>query len=156
VDPFITEVDGVLATSTLGDNFQWIDCTGNLPISGAITNEFTPINDGNYAVEVTNNQCTWMSDCFTFSTVSTSQINEDEAYSVYPNPANDFLTLYVPKGKSIASISLMDELGRILAVREVTSAAKTFDLLKLEGGMYFLTVHETSTEQTILQFQVIK
>jgi len=29
-------------------------------------------------------------------------------------------------------------------------------LLKLEGGMYFLTVHETSTEQTILQFQVIK
>jgi hypothetical protein len=156
LNPIITEVDGVLATSTLGDNFQWIDCTGNLPISGAITNEFTPINDGNYAVEVTNNQCTWMSDCFTFSTVSTSQINEDEAYSVYPNPANDFLTLYMPKGKSVASISIMDELGRIVAVREVTSAANTFDLLKLEGGMYFLTVHETSTEPTILQFQVIK
>jgi hypothetical protein len=50
----------------------------------------------------------------------------------------------------------MDELGRIVAVREVTSAANTFDLLKLEGGMYFLTVHETSTEPTILQFQVIK
>jgi hypothetical protein len=156
LNPIITEVDGVLVTSTLGDNFQWIDCNGNVPISGAITNEFTPTNDGNYAVEVTNNQCTWMSDCFTFSTVSTSQINEDDAYSVYPNPANDFLKLYVPKGKSIASISIMDELGRIVAVREVTSAANTFDLLKLEGGMYFLTVHETSTEQTILQFQVIK
>ena len=156
LNPIITEVDGVLATSTLGDNFQWIDCTGNLPISGAITNEFTPINDGNYAVEVTNNQCTWMSDCFTFSTVSTSQINGNEAYFVYPNPANDFLTLYVPKGKSVASISIMDELGRIVAVREVTSAANTFALLKLEGGMYFLTVHETSTESTILQFQVIK
>jgi hypothetical protein len=97
-----------------------------------------------------------MSDWFTFSTFSTCQINEDDAYSVYPNPANDFLTLYVPKGKSIASISIMDELGRIVAVREVTSATITIDLLKLEDGMYFLTIHETSTEPTILQFQVIK
>jgi hypothetical protein len=156
LNPIITETDGVLSTSALGDNFQWIHCNNNSAINGAVTNEYTPINDGNYAVEVTNNQCTWMSDCFTFSTVSTSQINGNEAYSVYPNPANDFLTLYVPKGKSVASISIMDELGRIVAVREVTSAANTFDLLKLEGGMYFLTVHETSTESTILQFQVIK
>lgn len=156
LNPIITETDGVLSTSALGDNFQWIDCNNNSAINGAVTNEYTPINDGNYAVEVTNNECTWMSDCFTFSTVSTSQINGNEAYFVYPNPANDFLKLYVPKGKSVASISIMDELGRIVAIGEVTSAANTFDLLKLEGGMYFLTVHETSTEQTILQFQVIK
>jgi hypothetical protein len=156
LNPIITETDGVLSTSALGDNFQWIDCNNNSAINGAVTNEYTPINDGNYAVEITKNECTWMSDCFSFSTVSTSQINENEAYFVYPNPANDFLKLYVPKGKSIASISIMDELGRIVAVREVTSAANTIDLLKLEDGMYFLTVHETSTEPTILQFQVIK
>jgi len=156
LNPIITETDGVLSTSALGDNFQWIDCNNNSAINGAVTNEYTPINDGNYAVEVTNNECTWMSDCFTFSTVSTSQINENEAYFVYPNPANDFLKLYVPKGKSIASISIMDELGRIVAVREVTSATNTIDLLKLEDGMYFLTIHETSTQPTILQFQVIK
>jgi uncharacterized protein YecT (DUF1311 family) len=156
LNPIITETDGVLSTSALGDNFQWIDCNNNSAINGAVTNEYTPINDGNYAVEVTNNECTWISDCFTFSTVSTSQINENEAYFVYPNPANDFLKLYVPKGKSIASISIMDELGRIVAVREVTSATNTIDLLKLEDGMYFLTIHETSTEPTILQFQVIK
>jgi hypothetical protein len=156
LNPIITETDGVLSTSALGDNFQWIDCNNNSAINGAVTNEYTPINDGNYAVEITKNECTWMSDCFSFSTVSTSQINENEAYFVYPNPANDFLKLYVPKGKSIASISIMDELGRIVAVREVTSATNSIDLLKLEDGMYFLTIHETSTEPTILQFQVIK
>ena len=156
LNPIITETDGVLSTSALGDNFQWIDCNNNSAINGAVTNEYTPINDGNYAVEITKNECTWMSDCFSFSTVSTSQINENEAYFVYPNPSNDFLKLFVPKGKSIASISIMDELGRIVAVREVTSAANTIDLLKLEGGMYFLIIHETLTEPTILQFQVIK
>jgi hypothetical protein len=151
--PIIAQVDGILSTSTVGDNFQWIDCNGNLPITGALSNEFTPINDGDYAVEVTNNQCTWLSDCYTFSTVSLPQNNDDEIYFVYPNPASTFLTLNAPQGKNITSISLMDQLGRVL---EVMSNTTTFDLLNLESGVYFLTILEASTEETILKFQVVK
>ncbi|MCF8408170.1 MAG: T9SS type A sorting domain-containing protein [Crocinitomicaceae bacterium] len=151
--PIIAQVDGILSTSTVGDNFQWIDCNGNLPITGALSNEFTPINDGDYAVEVTNNQCTWLSDCYTFSTVSLPQNNDDEIYFVYPNPASTFLTLDAPQGKNITSISLMDQLGRVL---EVMSNTTTFDLLNLESGVYFLTILEASTEETILKFQVVK
>ena len=151
--PIIAQVDGILSTSTVGDNFQWIDCNGNLPITGALSNEFTPINDGDYAVEVTNNQCTWLSDCYTFSTVSLPQNNDDEIYFVYPNPASTFLTLDAPQGKNITSISLMDQLGRVL---EVMSNTTTFDLLNLESGVYFLTILEATTEETILKFQVVK
>ena len=151
--PIIAQVDGILSTSTVGDNFQWIDCNGNLPITGALSNEFTPINDGDYAVEVTNNQCTWLSDCYTFSTVSLPQNNDDEIYFVYPNPASTFLTLDAPQGKNITSISLMDQLGRVL---EVMSNTTTFDLLNMESGVYFLTIIEATTEETILKFQVVK
>lgn len=151
--PIIAQVDGILSTSTVGENFQWIDCNGNLPITGALSNEFTPINDGDYAVEVTNNQCTWLSDCYTFSTVSLPQNNDDEVYFVYPNPASTFLTLHAPQGKTITSISLMDQLGRVL---EVMSNTTTFDLLNLESGVYFLTILEASTEETTLKFQVVK
>jgi hypothetical protein len=152
--PIIAQVDGILSTSTVGDNFQWIDCNGNLPITGALSNEFTPINDGDYAVEVTNNQCTWLSDCYTFSTVSLPQNNDDEIYFVYPNPASTFLTLDAPQGKNITSISLMDQLGRVLEVMSNTTT--TFDLLNLESGAYFLTILEATTEETILKFQVVK
>jgi hypothetical protein len=152
--PIIAQVDGILSTSTVGDNFQWIDCNGNLPITGALSNEFTPINDGDYAVEVTNNQCTWLSDCYTFSTVSLPQNNDDEIYFVYPNPASTFLTLHAPQGKTISSISLMDQLGRVLEVMSNTTT--TFDLLNLESGVYFLTILEASTEENILKFQVVK
>lgn len=152
--PIIAQVDGILSTSTVGDNFQWIDCNGNLPITGALSNEFTPINDGDYAVEVTNNQCTWLSDCYTFSTVSLPQNNDDEIYFVYPNPASTFLTLDAPQGKNITSISLMDQLGRVLEVMSNTTT--TFDLLNLESGVYFLTILEATTEETILKFQVVK
>ena len=152
--PIIAQVDGILSTSTVGDNFQWIDCNGNLPITGALSNEFTPINDGDYAVEVTNNQCTWLSDCYTFSTVSLPQNNDDKVYFVYPNPASTFLILKAPQGKNITSISLMDQLGRVLEVMSNTTI--TFDLLNLESGVYFLTILEATTEETILKFQVVK
>ena len=152
--PIIAQVDGILSTSAVGDNFQWIDCNGNLPITGALSNEFTPINDGDYAVEVTNNQCTWLSDCYTFSTVSLPQNNDDEIYFVYPNPASTFLTLDAPQGKNITSVSLMDQLGRVLEVMSNTTI--TFDLLNLESGVYFLTILEATTEETILKFQVVK
>ena len=156
LNPIITEVDGVLATSTLGDNFQWIDCTGNLPISGAITNEFTPTNDGNYAVEVTNNQCTWMSDCFTFSTVSTSQINEDDAYSVYPNPAINTISLKIPNGKSIKSIILVDELGRMIKKFDESEIYNQLNISDLENGFYFLRIEKTDKTTFLVEFQIVK
>jgi hypothetical protein len=156
LNPIITEVDGVLTTSTLGDNFQWIDCTGNLPISGAITNEFTPTNDGNYAVEVTNNQCTWMSDCFTFSTVSTSQINEDDAYSVYPNPAINTISLKIPNGKSIKSIILVDELGRMIKKFDESEIYNQLNISDLENGFYFLRIEKTDKTTFLVEFQIVK
>ena len=156
LNPIITEVDGVLVTSTLGDNFQWIDCTGNVPISGAITNEFTPTNDGNYAVEVTNNQCTWMSDCFTFSTVSTPQINEDDAYSVYPNPAINTISLKIPNGKSIKSIILVDELGRMIKKFDESEIYNQLNISDLENGFYFLRIEKTDKTTFLVEFQIVK
>jgi hypothetical protein len=156
LNPIITEVDGVLTTSTLADNFQWIDCSGNLPISGAISNEFTPTNDGNYAVEVTNNQCTWMSDCFTFSTVSTSQINEEEAYSVYPNPAINAISLKIPNGKSIKSIILVDELGRMIKKFDESEIYNQLNISDLENGFYFLRIEKTDKTTFLVEFQIVK
>jgi hypothetical protein len=156
LNPIITEVDGILVTSTLGDNFQWIDCNGNVPISGAITNEFTPTNDGNYAVEVTNNQCTWMSDCFTFSTVSTPQINEDDAYSVYPNPAINTISLKIPNGKSIKSIILVDELGRMIKKFDESEIYNQLNISDLENGFYFLRIEKTDKTTFLVEFQIVK
>jgi hypothetical protein len=147
--PIITEVDGVLATSAIGDNFQWIDCSGNLPISGAITNEFTPSNDGNYAVEVTSNQCTWMSDCFTFSTVSTSQLNDDEDYFVYPNPAVNTISLKIPYGKSIKSIIIVDELGRMIKKFAKDEINNSLNISDLENGFYIVHIEENGVENSL-------
>jgi hypothetical protein len=149
LNPIITETDGVLSTSALGDNFQWIDCNNNLPINGAITNEFTPINDGNYAVEVMNNQCIWMSDCYTFSTVSLTQINEEGAYFVYPNPAVNAISINIPNGKSITSIIIADELGRMVKKFANDEIHSSLNISDLENGFYIIHIDEKGTETTL-------
>ena len=149
LNPIITETDGVLSTSTLGDNFQWIDCNNNIPINGANTNEFTPINDGNYAVEVTNNQCAWMSDCYTFSAVSLAQINEEGAYFVYPNPAVNAISLTIPNGKSITSIVIIDELGRMVKKFTKDEINSSLIISDLENGFYSIHIKEMDIETTL-------
>jgi hypothetical protein len=149
LNPIITETDGVLSTSTLGDNFQWIDCNNNIPINGANTNEFTPINDGNYAVEVTNNQCAWMSDCYTFSAVSLAQINEEGAYFVYPNPAVNAISLTIPNGKSITSIVIVDELGRMVKKFTKDEINSSLIISDLENGFYSIHIEEIDIETTL-------
>jgi hypothetical protein len=149
LNPIITETDGVLSTSALGDNFQWIDCNNNLPINGAITNEFTPINDGNYAVEVMNNQCIWMSDCYTFNAVSLAQINEDGAYFVYPNPAVNTISINIPNAKSITSILIADELGRMVKKFAKDEIHSSLNISDLENGFYIIHIEEKDTETTL-------
>jgi hypothetical protein len=149
LNPIITETDGILSSSALGDNFQWIDCNNNLQINGAITNQFTPINDGNYAVEVTNNQCAWMSDCYTFSTVSLTQINEEGAYFVYPNPAVNAISINIPNGKSITSIIIADELGRMVKKFANDEIHSSLNISDLENGFYIIHIDEKGTETTL-------
>jgi hypothetical protein len=149
LNPIITETDGILSSSALGDNFQWIDCNNNLQINGAITNQFTPINDGNYAVEVTNNQCAWMSDCYTFSTVSLTQINEEGAYFVYPNPAVNAISINIPNGKSIISIIIADELGRMVKKFANDEIHSSLNISDLENGFYIIHIDEKGTETTL-------
>ena len=51
-----------------GTTYQWVDCNDNFaPIAGETNATFTTQNSGYYAVEVTLNDCSVISDCFTIA-----------------------------------------------------------------------------------------
>ncbi|WP_417358629.1 LamG-like jellyroll fold domain-containing protein [Flavobacterium sp.] len=54
-------------TITVGETdatYQWVDCNNDdTPIDGATNQSFIPEVSGNYAVIVTNGNCSWQSDC---------------------------------------------------------------------------------------------
>lgn len=67
----VTDLDNTLSASgtTLTANetsasYQWIDCdNGNIAIAGATSQSYTPTVTGNYAVEVSSNNCSVTSSC---------------------------------------------------------------------------------------------
>jgi hypothetical protein len=95
------------------------------------------IGQGTYSVTVTdNNECV--------STDSQSIIDLDvvewEAkWSVYPNPAGDFLNLV---GLASGTYTLCDIDGRLLLAGSLTAGKNAIDFSKYPAGTYVLTVEE--------------
>ena len=60
----VTQTDVTLTADQDNATYQWIDCdNNNSPISGETNQSYTPTVTGNYAVEVTVNGCTSVSEC---------------------------------------------------------------------------------------------
>ncbi|MEY3049429.1 MAG: hypothetical protein RL365_1467 [Bacteroidota bacterium] len=60
----VTQTDVTLTADQNNATYQWIDCdNNNSPILGETNQSFTPTVTGNYAVEVTVNGCTSVSEC---------------------------------------------------------------------------------------------
>ena len=79
-----TSVSYVISSSTLtalapNATYQWLDCNNNnTPIAGETNQNFSPTSNGNYAVEVTQNGCTAISNCYQINnlmSVSLSALN---------------------------------------------------------------------------------
>lgn len=61
-----------------------------------------------------------------------------ENFSVYPNPANDFLTIVIPEGVMLFQLSVYDLTGH-LVLHDNSGAAK-LDVKSLASGMYIIKI----------------
>jgi hypothetical protein len=97
--PYITNVDGVLISSSSVGN-KWYKDTTSVP--NEVYQSFTPLQEGYYAVKVTNDQgCSNTSDLFLFqfSSVAINNINKSEL-KVFPNPTAGNATIAFNLAKS--------------------------------------------------------
>lgn len=116
----------------IGSTYQWVDCdNGNAPIVGATGESYTPVATGNYAVEVTNGNCTEMSAC---QLVDFSGIDEVDLTMIqlYPNPANELV--YIETANA-GSIELYDLAGKLISQLK-TEGKTTINTQALSVGTY--------------------
>lgn len=71
---------------------------------------------------------------------------EEVSYSVYPNPANDLITLHGDFGAD-ATATLVDQSGRVLGTYAIGNGTK-IDISAFENGMYILNVHDNGATGT--------
>lgn len=136
----------ITATETTGVTYQWINCAGNTPIAGETAQSFTATANGNYAVIVSNGDCSTTSACQAISGLGIAD-NSIELITVYPNPTENTITI---SGLTAAQavITVVDVNGRLL-ISEVTSGtALELSVRDFEAGVYFIQVASESINGT--------
>jgi hypothetical protein len=138
---------GVLSASQTAAVYQWINCATLVPISGAVSQNFIPTSNGNYAVIVQFQNCTDTSACVEYASASIDQQEEIE-FSASPNPCLGEIHLSFTKPFS-GLIRFTDLQGKILysQVSEAQSLI-TINTRTFEAGIILLNLSNTSMNST--------
>jgi len=151
--PVITEViAGSLGSSVggIGYTYQWY-INGNI-ISGANWQYYSPLFSGEYAVLVTDaNGCARMSDSFIYTAEHAGIDNlESDGMILYPNPAVDGVTLFIPDNPTGGTYKLMDMHGKIITTGKFTGIYTSISVADYTPGLYVLLVEGTNLPQRLL------
>ncbi|WP_343632062.1 T9SS type A sorting domain-containing protein [Fluviicola sp.] len=130
--------------ASFGTSYQWIDCFTNAYIPGATGQFFAPSSNGFYSVLITNNGCSITSDCLEMTNLGIPDWS-DEAFTVFPNPAQNKVTISLPVNS--ASLSITDTQGKVLFAGQIT-ADQQISLDSFENGVYFFAI-ETETGKVL-------
>lgn len=147
IDITVANAQPTLSSNQSGASYQWIDCNnGNSPISGATGQTYTATANGSYAVQVTVDNCTETSDCYTVANVGLEE-NGTNPILVYPNPSTGIVNVQFGKQGEEISYSVTAVDGRIVrGLQKVNSSKLLLDLSSESKGVYFLYI--TQAEST--------
>jgi uncharacterized repeat protein (TIGR03803 family) len=140
--PLITQGGAVLSSSAASNN-QWY-LNGTI-IPGATSQNYTPLQNGNYTVVVTNAySCSSASAPYNVMNTGIRETQGLAIQSVYPNPASNTLNITVSgMHESLGDIIILDMLGNEVLSNpvQITQLTKMqLDISNLSSGMYILRV----------------
>lgn len=147
VDLSVSQSGHVLTANASGATFQWLNCQTSTLLAGATSASYTATFNGQFAVLVTQNGCTDTSACFTVNTVGLNEAGIPEL-NVYPNPAQDFITISAQTGTLLNTVSLSDMQGRVLLQRNDLTLPAQLNIQSFPGGVYLLTLSGPAGKST--------
>lgn len=155
IDPTLTKNEITLTSNETGASYQWYDCDTDTPLNGETNNSYTAEYNGSFACEVTNGNCTIMSECIEISTVGL--IDEKLGrFKIFPNPAKSKIQVVLPNDldqKYKAYIS--DVTGRVVLKTDFYNEGK-IDVSSLNSGTYYLKLAGENKSTSISKFVISK
>lgn len=119
--------------------------------SGEISYHVT-VNNGAYG---SGNYKLYLGDCTTFEdsielqinyTVGIKELNQAPSFSMYPNPANDLVSIQLNNSKN-GTVKIVDLVGNVV-YSETISSSKTLNTSEFKNGIYFVTIESEGSKMT--------
>lgn len=136
----------LIASANNATSYQWIDCDSNTEINGETNIVFTPINNGNYAVVVSNSNCSDTSNCVLVDFIGLDE-NQNIDFRLFPNPANE--SVYIKsKTNSKIDLTIFDIQGKIV-LKDIINSNSLINVSHLNQGIYFVQIKTNTSYKTI-------
>ena len=131
----------------LNASYQWIICSDNTNILGAVSNIYTATSNGLYGVIVSNTCGTDTSNCITIDNIGLNEIY-NSAIVIYPNPTFNFIKII---GLNIigTDFEVSDGQGRILKNGNISSLNSIIDIGSFENGIYWVNLKELGVYEIV-------
>jgi hypothetical protein len=150
IDTTLALVGDTLISNAFGANYQWLNCDANYSIiSGAMSQMFTPLTNGNYAVEISKGECLDTSECKLIINTGIEKRNELVS-AMYPNPTAGLVELDLHDDRNI-KVTVRSFTGQHVAT--YSFLAHEFKQFTIDAvpGMYFLEVSTDDGKAEVLR-----
>jgi hypothetical protein len=146
VDVSVTLSEGTLTANATNATYQWVDCNNDYtPIPSATEQSFTPNQSGSYAVEVTQQGCTALSECVSVTVGGTEEQEHNPVIRIYPNPNDGNFVVELQRPMHLYIYNL---LGRVVYSKPLDDGKQTVNLEYLPSGVYIVKAYGDSGVQT--------
>ena len=154
INTTITQSQNELSSNEISAiNYQWLDCNnGNAPITNETNQTFSPQLTGSYAVEITVNGCTEVSNCISFT--NTLEIHEQTLIGVQfsPNPSSNQIAIKISNNEKI-DVQITDINGKLIIQQKNISNGSEISIRDIDAGSYFIVF---SNENNTITRRLIK
>ena len=152
VDVTISANGNEITANAGGDSYQWLDCDNNYTsISGATSQTFTALSNGNYAVEITKTGCTDTSECIAITTIGLIEADVNEI-TIFPNPTTGLVQLDLGNLQDV-SVKVVDLTGKQVYRKDHLNKKMHQFELQAKAGIYILEISSLGAKQ---QYKIVK
>lgn len=139
----VTQNSNILIATAAGASYRWLDCNNfYFPLPGQNLQSFIAQTKGNYAVAVSQNNCTDTSICYIVpSGVGRNEIFEATA-KIYPNPATDIVTIDFGDVVDKAEVTIYTTSGKKIMIDEISNTnIAQLSVKDIAAGLYILEIN---------------
>jgi uncharacterized repeat protein (TIGR01451 family) len=153
IDTSVTQSGTTLTSNSVLGNWQWINCSDNMPISGETGQTFTATSNGSYAVIIGQGACQNTSSCYDILGLGIVNGSFGTDFKISPNPTSGEINVEMNEEAGLVDLIVTNALGQEVLKQQFKNAS-TFSInIDSNNGIYFLRIISgTSTTN----FKIIK